>query len=166
MDQTQANPAPEGVEQATAEELRLELERARREIEELRDKYRRTAAEVANVRRWTEREVQARATKEQRDFLRQLLEVLDNLGRVLQTTAEPGIEEGIQITFRQLERILEKAGVTQITVKPGDKFNPEFHEAVDVRNMGIGQALVYRVVQPGYMHQDVLLRPARVIVQQ
>lgn len=166
MEQRQADAAQPGNRQATAEQLQAELERAQREIEELRDKYLRTAAEVDNTRKWTAREVAARATKTQRDLLRQLLEVTDNLERVLEVPADqPAILEGIRITLRQLERVLENSGVRRLEVQPGEAFDPQYHEAVDVHGGNVDRPEVYDVVQPGYMHDDSLLRPARVIVQ-
>jgi molecular chaperone GrpE len=145
-----------------------ELEQAQRENAELRDKYLRAAAEVENTRKLTEREVAARATQEQRNLLRQLLEVADNLERVLDVPAdEKTTREGIRLTLRRLQNILERAGVERMDVERGQVFDPTQHEAVDMRSGGNdtdGEITVQEAVQAGYRHKDQLLRPARVIV--
>jgi molecular chaperone GrpE len=120
-----------------------------------------------NTRRWTGQEVTARATQDLRALLKQLLEVVDNLDRVLEVPGEDdAILDGIRITRRQLESILEKAGVRRIEVQPGQAFDPALHEALEVRRGSVDQPQASGVVMPGYMHHDAPLRPAGVIVVQ
>ena len=147
------------------ENCHAELTETRRELEETKDKYLRAAAQVENVRKWTERDVLIRAKEYQRKLLRQLLEVMDNLDRALAQPAEPAVlYQGVQLTRMQLRKVLTQAGVEQIKVKLGEPFDPTYHEGVEVRFGDVDQPTVAAVTQPGYLYENELLRPASVIV--
>jgi molecular chaperone GrpE len=149
----------------TLDEYETVLAEARGEADELRDKYHRAVAEAENARKWAERDTQARATESQRRLLRQLLEVIDNLERALTTPAEAsGLRQGVEMTLRQLLRVLAQAGVERIAVEAGQPFDPSYHEAVAVHPGNVLQDTVVAVEQPGYRHDGVVLRPARVVV--
>jgi molecular chaperone GrpE len=149
----------------TLDEYQTVLAEARSEADELRDKYLRAIAESENVRKWAERDTQARAADSQRRLLRQLLEVIDNLERALRMPAEAsGLRQGVEMTLRQLMRVLAQAGVERIAVESGQPFDPSYHEAVGVRTGDVPQDTVVDVEQSGYLHDGVVLRPARVVV--
>lgn len=136
-----------------------------RELEELKDKYVRTAAQVENVRKWTERDTLARAKEDQRNFLRELLEVMDNLDRALAHPATAAdLYQGVRLTRSQFEKVLAKARVERMKVEPGQVFDPTYHEAVEVRFENLDEPTVAAVVEPGYLYENDLLRPARVVV--
>jgi molecular chaperone GrpE len=159
--------AQNGPQREAPQDLAAELVRTQQEAADLRDKYLRAAAAVQNTRKWTEREVLSRTTEEQREFLRQLLEVMDSLDKILEVPQDQeALRTGVKLARRQLERVLEKAGVRRMEVQAGQVFDPHSHEAVEARSGNGTQAQVYDVVQAGYMQDDKLLRPARVIVQQ
>jgi molecular chaperone GrpE len=148
----------------TLDEYETSLAEARGEADELRDKYHRAVAEAENARKWAERDTQARATESQRRLLRQLLEVIDNLERALTMPAETsGLRQGVDITLRQLLRVLSQAGVERIAVEAGQPFDPLYHEAVAVHAGNVPQDTVVAVEQPGYLHDGVVLRPTRVV---
>jgi molecular chaperone GrpE len=149
----------------TLDECQMVLAKVRSEADDLRDKYLRAIAEAENARKWAERDAQARAIEGQRRLLRQLLDVVDNLERALAIPAEPsGLRQGVEITLRQLERVLAQVGVERIAVEPGQPFDPLYHEAVEARPGDVSQDTVVEMVQSGYLHDGVVLRPARVIV--
>jgi len=154
----------EGTAPMTLDEYQTVLAEARDEANELRDKYHRAVAEAENDRKWAERNAQARATESQRQLLRQLLEVIDNLERALATPAETsGMRQGVELTLRQLLRVLGQAGVERLAVEAGQPFDPAYHEAVAVHHGNVPQDTVVAIEQPGYLHDDVVLRPARVV---
>ena len=141
------------------------LTETRQEVEELKDKYLRAAAQVENVRKWTERDTLARAKEDQRNLLRQLLEVMDNLDRALaQPATATDLYQGVRLTRMQLEKVLAKAGVERIKVEEGEAFDPTYHEAVEVRFVDVDEPIVAGVVESGYLYENDLLRPARVVV--
>jgi molecular chaperone GrpE len=146
------------------EEYQAALAEARSEADEFRDKYLRAVADAENARKWAERDAQARATESQRRLLRQLLEVIDNLERALTTPAEAaGLRQGVDMTLRQLLRVLAQAGVERIAVESGQPFDPSYHEAVAIHTGDAPQDTVVDVEQAGYLHDGVVLRPARVV---
>jgi molecular chaperone GrpE len=147
------------------ENCHTELTETRRELEETKDKYLRAAAQVENVRKWTERDVLTRAKENQRKLLRQLLEVMDNLDRALAQPSEPAVlYQGVELTRMQMRKVLTQAGVEQIKVELGQPFDPTYHEGVEVKFGDVDQPIVAAVVQPGYLHEKELLRPASVVV--
>src|SRR5690242_10356429 len=147
------------------ENCHAELSAAQQELEEMKDKYLRAAAQVDNVRKWTERDTLARSKEKQRSFLRQLLEVMDNLERALAQPGEPAsLYQGVQLTQKQLGKVLSQAGVERIRVEPGQAFDPNYHEGVEVRFGDVDQPTIVAVTQPGYLYENDLLRPAGVVV--
>ena len=149
----------------TLENCQAELSAARQELEETKDRYLRAAAQVENVRKWTERDTLARAKENQRNLLRQFLEVMDNLERALAQPAEPLVlYQGVQLTWKQMTKVLAQAGVKNMQVKIGQPFDPNYHEAVEVRSGQVDQPVVAAVIRSGYLFEDELLRPAGVVV--
>lgn len=147
------------------EDCHAELHAARRKLQETHDKYLRAAAQVENVRKWTERDVLTRAKEDQRRLLRQFLEIMDNFDRALAQPAERAVLfQGVQLTQKQLEKVLAQAGVQRMNVEPGQAFDPAYHEGVEVRFGDVDEMAVADVVQPGYLFENDLLRPASVIV--
>jgi molecular chaperone GrpE len=144
---------------------------AEAEIEEQKDKYLRLAAEYDNYRKRTQRERQEERARSQGDLVKQLLDGLEDLGRVAHVdpaTVDAGtVIHGVDIAERKLLKALQNAGL--VIINPIDQaFDPALHEAV-----GTEPALspeddhvVARVYQPGYLFNSQLLRPARVVVKQ
>ena len=140
--------------------------------EELKDKLLRTLAEMENLRKRTEREVAESRTYGVASFARDLLGVADNIRRALdavsselRASAEPGVKaliDGVELTERELLRVLEKNGVRQFTPH-GEKFDPNLHQAMfEVPNASVPAGSVVEIVQPGYMIGARVLRPAMV----
>ncbi|CAN5366381.1 nucleotide exchange factor GrpE [soil metagenome] len=158
---------------AIQEELegeREQLDRAAAEIQALRDRHLRLAAEFDNYRKRTDRERTESWTRAQAQLVEQLLDPLDDLDRVTQLDAsssrEEALLEGVQLVRRKLLRVLETAGLETIDAA-GQPFDPERHEALmmvptEVRDE---DDTVADVFQKGYSFKGILLRPARVQVK-
>jgi molecular chaperone GrpE len=165
MAQTKQGEKQEVLLPDNLENCQAELSAARQELEETRDKYLRAAAQVENVRKWTERDTLARAKENQRNLLRQFLDVMDNLERALAQPAEPSVlYQGVQLTWKQMTKALAQAGVKRMHVEPGQAFDPNYHEGVEVRFGDVDEPTVAAVIQPGYLYENDLLRPASVVV--
>jgi molecular chaperone GrpE len=165
MAQTEHGEKEQVIHPDTLKNCQAELSAVRQELEETRDKYLRAAAQVENVRKWTERDMLVRAKENQRDLLHQFLEVMDNLERALAQPAEPAVlYEGVQLTWKQMTKALAQAGVKRMQVEPGQPFDPNYHEGVEVRFGDVDEPTVAAVIQPGYLYENDLLRPASVVV--
>jgi molecular chaperone GrpE len=144
-----------------------ELETLTLELEEARDLLRRKHAELENYRKRVEREQQDFLTYASSELVLQILPVVDNLERALESDAadsETQLGEGVEIIYRQFRDILKKAGLREVAPL-GEEFDPHVHEAVaGVESTEHQDGEVVEVLQKGYFMKNRLLRPAMVKV--
>lgn len=139
------------------------------ELDGMKDKYLRLAADMENLRKRTTREVDEARKYALTGFAREMLGVHDNLTRALGAMEQDGspetvkvLQEGVDMVHKQLIGILNRFGVQQIQAV-GEKFNPDLHQAVfEVPTATHPEGTVVQEVQPGYTIADRLLRPAMV----
>jgi molecular chaperone GrpE len=142
------------------------------EVAELRDRHLRTLADMENLRRRTEREVAEARTYGISGFARDILGVADNLQRALDAIGDEAraslppvmiaFIEGVELTERELLKVLEKHGVARFDPL-GEKFDPNVHQAMfQVSDPSSPAGTVAQVVQAGFMIGDRVLRPALV----
>jgi molecular chaperone GrpE len=152
------------------EALAAENSQQEAEISQLKDQMLRTAAEMENLRRRTQKEVADARDFSISKFARDMLGVADNLRRALdhipeEEKSQPGIKtlsEGVEMTERELLSALEKNGVKMINPE-GQKFDPNFHQAMfEVPNTEVPNNTCVQVVQVGYVIGERMLRPAMV----
>ena len=138
-------------------------ERARNNWEQ----YLRAVAELDNVRKRAQRDIEAANRYGLEKFAAELLPVKDSLEAAVESagrTDSRGLREGQEATLRLLSQALERIGVRVID-PAGEPFDPERHEAMMAEESATAEpGSVLRVVQPGYELNGRLLRPARVIV--
>jgi molecular chaperone GrpE len=139
------------------------------EIEALKDRHLRLAAEYDNFRKRTSKERTETWMRAQAEIIARLADALDDLSRFAhidpaQTDAKT-LHEGVELVERKVWKELESAGVTRID-QAGVPFDPNVHEAVTTQPTANPEQdhTVGQVVQPGYKIRDILLRPARVVV--
>lgn len=141
-------------------------------IAELNEQILRLAAEIENTRRRAERDKSDALRYGVTGFARDMVSVGDNLNRALNAIEETDREglsenmanllEGVGATQRDLMAALQRNGVKPLTPE-GEKFDPNFHEAVyEAPGTGQPAGTVIEVVEIGYMIGDRLLRPAKV----
>src|SRR5581483_2132844 len=171
----EAAAAPEGTTSAPGnEEAKIAqlVETLARESAEYKDKHLRTLAEMENLRRRTEREIADARLYSVSAFARDILAVADNMDRALlaldneiREKADAGVKallDGVELTERELIKVLEKHGVKKFEPK-GEKFDPNLHQAMfEVADPSVPSGTVAQVVQPGYMIGERVLRPALV----
>ena len=144
------------------------LEVARTEAESQRERALRAVAELENVRRRAERDVEKAHRYGIERFARELLAVKDSLELGLQTARDGGdddaVREGLTATLKLLGQCFEKFGIEEIDPE-GEPFDPEAHEAMATQPSAEATPdTVLMVIQKGYRLHERLLRPARVIV--
>lgn len=174
-DQAAAPAGPEGTDPADnplTAALSDQIVKLDAENSELKDRVLRTLAEMENLRRRTEKEI-----KDARDyaitaFARDLLAVADNLVRAvsavpaeMREATEGGVKalvDGVDMTGRELARVLEKHGVKKLEPM-GARFDPNLHQAMfEIPNGDVATGTVLQVLQDGFQIGDRVLRPALV----
>lgn len=150
--------------------LQSEIERLRSEVDLWKDRALRTAAELENYRRRIQKDIAHQILSAQMELLRALLPVLDNVERGLRAAHEaPDIErlrEGLTLIQRQFHHTLQKLSVEVISPEVGSLPDPQYHEILSTvpAPEGVQPHTILEVVETGYLYQQHLLRPARVIV--
>ena len=166
------NPAAEATAEAPAEAVVDPVEALTAENADLRDKLLRTVAEMENLRKRTQREIEDTRSYAIAGFARDMLTATDSLSRALtvlpaetRDSADGTLKsliEGIEMTEREMQRLLAKHGVKPIEAE-GQKFDPHRHQAMfEVPDPTRPEGTVVQVVQAGFAIGDRVLRPAMV----
>jgi len=170
--------APEG-QPAEAEEEALdpmavlcaEIDSLQKEVKTLRDQALRAMAEAENTRRRAEREKSDAVKFAAIPLLRDLVKVADNIARALtaagdetpeESATAKALREGVALTEKELLSTFSRHGVTRIDPM-GEALNPEHHEAMfEVPDEHAEPGTVVQVLEPGWLLNGRLIRPARV----
>ncbi|OOZ36240.1 nucleotide exchange factor GrpE [Solemya velesiana gill symbiont] len=161
----------ESTEDSEGEDLRLLLEDARSKADEHWDQLVRARAEVDNLRKRHERELENAHKFALERFVSELLAVRDSMELGLGATQEEGADldkliEGTELTLKLLSDVMERFDVVQISPE-GEPFNPEFHQAMSMQPRDdVPPNTVVTVIQKGYTLNGRLVRPAMVMVSQ
>jgi molecular chaperone GrpE len=167
--------APPAVSPEEVAALREELERYRQEAERNWQQFLHAAADLENYKKAAARMQRDAVDRTRRQMLLVLLGAVDDLERAIAYAereagheAVAGILEGLRMTHRSLLEQLRALGVERMEAA-GEPFDPSRHEAVEVASAeeaGAEPGTVLQVVQPGYVLDGRVLRPARVRVAQ
>ena len=156
-------------EQTQADDMSQQLEKLQEELAAAKDQSLRTQAEMQNLRRRSERDVENAHKYALEKFVGELLPVVDNLERALQAV-DPDAEEskvltqGVELTLKSFQDVLQRYKVEPIDPK-GQPFDPEFHQAMSMLEMPEETPnTVVDVFQKGYTLNGRLVRPAMVVV--
>jgi len=155
-------------EETDAEDVDMEL---KQELDELKDRHLRLAAEFENFRKRTRKEQSESRTMAKADLAFEVLPTLDDLARVAdmphESTTVEALDEGIELILRNLRKKLEDAGLARIEALD-QPFNPELHQGiltVEIDDPTLDDT-VSRVFVDGYTFLGRLVRPAQVEVRQ
>ena len=150
-------------------ELTKLLEDARSKADEHWNQLIRTRAEIDNLRKRSQRDLE-NAHKYALDKISQdMLQVWDSLELGHQAAQDEGadvgkIREGTELTLKLLVDVMNRNGIEQVNHE-GEVFNPEFHQAMSMQERDdVAPNTVVAVVQKGYLLNGRLLRPAMVMV--
>jgi len=170
-------------EDSPAGHLQAEVERLNREMDEMRDRHLRAAAELDNVRRRMERERQDLLRYANENVLKDLMPVLDSFDKAI-GSAEVGssndssggsnserdsaragaLVQGMMMVRKQLMDALAKHGLEEIK-SAGSAFDPNFHQAIQrIESKDIDREMVQQEFAKGYLINGRLLRAAMVSV--
>ena len=129
----------------------------------------RAYAENENLRKRSARDLEQTRKYGLERFISDLLPIKDSMELGVTASQEDGLEpnrirEGMELTLRMLTQAIEKFGVQPLDPM-GETFNPQFHEAMTVQdNPEAESGTVLLVIQKGYLLNERLIRPAKVIV--
>ena len=145
------------------------LQEALSEAEENKDRWVRLAAEFENYKKRTAREFDALVRSASESVIRDLLPVLDAVGRALDHTEDgsadsEGYHEGVRMIMEQFPKVLQDRGLSEIEAQ-GHPFDPHYHEALmQVESEDYESGVVVEVVERGYCLGDKVIRHAKVVV--
>lgn len=152
---------------AELEALRKELAVAEESARAQRELYLRAAAEIDNVRKRAQRDIEQAHRYAIESFAQELLAVRDGLELAVRNAASSDadtLRSGQEATLKLLDRAFEKFSIRPL-VPTGQRFDPQLHEAVLMQEAGQAEPnSVLQTVQTGYELNGRLLRPARVVV--
>jgi len=140
------------------------------EAEKFRDMALRAEAEMQNLRRRSERDVQNAHKFGAERLVQNLLPVLDSLEKAIETSLQAGTAEddpqleGLKLCLKLFSEVLEKEGI-EVVDPLGQPFDPNVHEALSlIENPDMEPNSVMAVIQKGYRLHERLVRPAMVMV--
>jgi molecular chaperone GrpE len=163
-----AEATAEGAQPSTEELTRL-LEDARNKADENWDQLMRARAEMENLRKRSQRELENAHKFAVDKFSQDMLQVWDSLELGHQAAQDENtdvakLREGTELTLKLLVNLMEKNGIQQIDPE-GEPFNPDYHQAMAMQDRDdVEPNTVVAVVQKGYLLNGRLLRPAMVMV--
>lgn len=139
-----------------------ELGELQTQLDELKDKYLRQAADFSNFRQRTMREKADIIALANRDTMTALMPILDDFERASKNET---FTEGVNLVHQKLINSLANRGLKPMESAAGDAFDPEFHESI--AEIPAGEALVGKIVdtvEKGYLLNNKIIRHAKVVV--
>ncbi|MDF1643915.1 MAG: nucleotide exchange factor GrpE [Pseudomonadales bacterium] len=153
----------------SVEILQARIETLEEELASAKDQNLRTQAEMQNIRRRAQADVEKAHKFALEKFSTELLPVIDNLERALETippddASTKPIEEGISLTLKSFLDVIAKFNMTVID-PAGEPFDPQMHQAMSmIENKEVEPNTVLQVVQKGYSLNGRVIRAAMVMV--
>jgi len=158
-------------EQVSLEELQKQLKQAQKKAEQNWDKAVRSQAEMENLKRRTQKDLENAHKYGLEKFAKELLSVIDSLEFGIQASTSDlpevvALREGSELTIKQFENVFAKFNIEAL--EPiGQTFNPELHQAMTMQpSADVEPNTVINVLQKGYILNGRLIRPAMVVVSQ
>ena len=158
-----------GEQEAKIAQLEAALLSSEAKGKELQDSVLRAKAEMENMRRRTEQEVDKARKYALNKFAEELLPVIDNLERAISAAdveheAVKPLFEGVELTHKTFVDAIAKFGLKEINPE-GEAFNPEYHQAMSIQESPDHKSnTVMFVMQKGYELNGRVIRPAMVMV--
>lgn len=149
-------------------EAKDDLKGVEDQLNEQKDKVLRLSAEFENFKKRKQREIDDFKKFANETVFRQLLSVVDNLERAIDSATdaveETSLLEGVKLTHKELLKLFESFSIKRVEAE-NQPFDPTFHQAVThAENNDVPDNTVTNVLQKGYLLHDRLLRPAMVVV--
>ena len=151
------------------EQAETQIEELQQKLSTLGEQLLREQAEMQNVRRRAQRDIESAHKYALEKFASELLSVVDNLERAIEAIdaedeAQKAVAEGLELTLKTFIEVLGKYNVEAVDPE-GQPFDADLHQAVStVPNNDVEPNTVINVFQKGYTLNGRLIRPAMVVV--
>ena len=152
------------------QELATTIDKLEDEKLEITNQLKRALADYQNLEKNTQKITQLRYLQVKKNLAENIIPVVDALTIAVKSSTELELNEqtkswlnGITATIDNLEKVFIDIGLSKFVPQKGDEFNPDIHEALTTVQNG-EKDHIYDTIQPGYMLDGVLIRPARVVV--
>ena len=169
IQEEEVNPSEETEEIVEDINEESEVDKLKKQIDDLKNDYARAYADTENLKKRLNAEAELTRKYRIQSFAKEILPVIDNLERALQTQvneADEGFKKGVEMTYNQLIAALKNEGVEVIDCE-NKPFDPNFHQAImQEKKEGVEPGIVIEVLQKGYILKDRILRPAMVKVSE
>jgi molecular chaperone GrpE len=136
------------------------------EYQELNDKYLRLAAEFDNYKKRQVREYSRLVESAESSLMLDILEVVDDFSRALkhEPDDQANFKQGIEMIANKFAELLKRRGLKEIEAV-GKPFDPGYHEAImQIESADVDEGVIIEEIQKGYLFNDKVLRPSRVVV--
>ena len=133
-------------------------------VKSLEEKILRAQAEIENVRKTSQKEILKARVYASESLAKELLSPIDNLQRALEHSEQDVPKSLLELVLKEINQAFSSNNVKEIN-PIGEKFNPNFHEALSVQeDQKKDPDEVLEVIQKGYLIEDRVIRPALVVV--
>lgn len=152
------------------QQLALTIDKVEDEKQEIINQFKKALADYHNLEANTQKRVNMLYMNSRRELAQELIPIVDDLTMALKSKESLKFDEktsswanGIVEILNNLEKALEEIGVKKYVPEKNSKFDPQLHEALSVVE-GEKGGLIFDVIQPGYILDDTVIRPSRVVV--
>ena len=170
MEEKQEDPKQNNTSDGSKSDLQVQADNLKAERDEYLNGWKRAKADLVNYQKDEAKRLGEIAKFGTEDMLRDIISVVDNMNLAYLSIGKASgkIDQGLILIKNQLLEILKKRGVMKIELKPGDLYNPMYHEAIEMTEPTdtLKSGMVAEVVEDGYVLHDYVLKPARVKVVQ
>ena len=156
--------------QDSIQELALAIDKVEDEKLEITNQLKRALADYQNLETNTQKRLSLLYMQARKSLAEKLIPVVDDLTMAVKSKEGMEFDEkslswanGVVEILSNLEKSLEEIGLKKFIPEKGSKFEPSIHEALSVIDGDI-PGVIYDVIQPGYILDDTIIRPSRVVV--
>ena len=158
-----ANPEEKLLEPATP--LIEELKKCEAERSEYLNGWKRAKADLINYQNEEARRLRGVLEAAETGLIKDLIPILESFALGVESLKKRGVpDQGIAIVASQFEEMLTRRGVKEIRAGKGEKFNPEFHEAVGECDSDASPETIAEEVSRGYVINGKVIKAARVMI--
>lgn len=147
-------------------ELENDLEAARERADDFESRLKRKQADFQNYKKRAKKRQQQIKDRATEDLVERLLGVRDNMKRALEEESgdADSLRDGVEMTLREFDRVLEDENVSEIDPEPGTESDPQRHEVMMRVDSALPEGTIADVYTPGYEMGEKVIQNAQVTV--